>query len=321
MKLSAPGKVLWVGRYSVVFGGISHVIAVDKRATCEIEDANERIFETSVGVFKGKGNELIESVIKVLEEKFGDLGNFKVKLYNQEGFYIDGKKTGLGSSSASTVALTACLYARLNGGKINKDEIYKLAQKANYIRQKGIGSGFDIAAAVFGSIIYRRFNDIEKVDSYQESLEIPSKYEMILGYTGRSSSTVDLVKRFVDRSNDPRFKEYMELIERENQMVIKYLKMGDLDNLIPHLELANRLLNSLSKEIVGVEIESERDRKLIGIAVENGAAVALSPGAGGGDSLFVLGEDLSEVRKKWSELGLKIIPIKQDSGLRVEDDA
>lgn len=320
MKLSAPGKVLWIGSYSVVFGGISHVIAVNKRVTCEVEDSDERIFETSVGYFKGRGNELIESVIGVLEEKFGNLGNFKVKLYNSDGFYLNGKKTGLGSSSASTVVLTACLYTRVKG-KIDVDEIYRLAQKANYIRQKGIGSGFDIAAAVYGSIIYRRFNDVEKMDSYQESLKLPEKYQMILGFTGRSSNTVDLVRKFVEKSNDLKFKEYMALIEKENEMAIKYLKVGDIGNLVPHLKLARKLLNSLSKSLIGVEIESEKDRELIDIAERYGAVVALSPGAGGGDSLFAIGEDLEKVVEKWIERGLKIIPIKQDSGLRVENEA
>ncbi|MBB5254244.1 phosphomevalonate kinase [Sulfurisphaera ohwakuensis] len=312
--ISAPGKILWIGSYSVVFGGISHVIAINRRVRCDIKSSDNFIFETTYGTFKDRGNELIESVITVFKEKFGNLPPFHVKLFNDEDFQIHGKKTGLGSSSASTVALTSCIYYHLFNN-LNKDEIYKLAQKANYIRQKGIGSGFDIASAVYGSIVYRRFYDIEKIDSIIEPLKI-GNYEMLLGFIGESFSTVNSVAKFIEKSNNEEFKKVMKYIDEENIMAIKLIKLGKIEEAIEHVKLARRFLNGLAKKIVGVEIENEKIRRLIEIA-ENDALIALSPGAGG-ESVFALGKDLSKVKEKWKKENVIVIELKEDEGLRIE---
>ncbi|AWR97867.1 GHMP kinase [Acidianus sulfidivorans JP7] len=316
--ITAPGKVLWIGSYSVVFGGISHVIAIDKRVRCEKYPSDKLIFETSYGTFYEKGNELIESVITVIKSELGEIPKLRIKLFNDKCFQIDNKKTGLGSSSASTVALTACLYEEITK-KFDLDEIHKLSQKANFIRQKGIGSGFDIAAAVYGSIIYRRFSSLEKIDAFHEKLNLGNKYEMILGFTGRSSETTSLVKKFMEKQNDKKFSEYMKEIELENSTAIELLKLRKIDEASLHIKFARRYLNLLSKEVIGIELENERDKELMRLAEDSGALISLMPGAGGGDVIFALGEDLKKVIKAWEEKGLKIIRIREDEGLKIED--
>lgn len=313
--ISAPGKVLWIGNYSVVFGGISHVIAINKRVRCEVKNSDSFIFETTYGTFKDKGNALIESVLQVMREKYGSIPPIYVKLYNDKEFQINGKKTGLGSSSAATVALTACIYYYLFK-RLDKDEIYKISQKANYIRQKGIGSGFDIAAAVYGSIVYRRFKDIEKVDSEIEPLKI-GNYEMILGFIGESFDTVNSVSKFVEKSNDEEFKTVMKYIDEENIMAIKLLKLGKIDEACEHVRLARKYLNSLAERVVGIKIENEKIRKLIEIAENNSALIALSPGAGG-ESVFAIGDDLTKVKEEWKKENVIVIDLKEDEGLRID---
>lgn len=82
----------------------------------------------------------------------------------------DTHKTGLGSSAALVTALTAALlsfYAELPGrddGQAPSTQVcptartHNLAQAAHCAAQGKIGSGFDIAAAVYGSCVYRRFS-------------------------------------------------------------------------------------------------------------------------------------------------------------------
>ena len=313
--ISAPGKVLWIGNYSVVFGGISHVIAVNKRVRCEVKNSDSFTFETTYGTFKEKGNSLIESVLQVMREKYGSIPPIHVKLFNDKEFQVNGKKTGLGSSSASTVALTGCIYYHLFK-RLDKDEIYKIAQKANYIRQRGIGSGFDIASAVYGSIVYKRFKDIEKVDSEVEPLRI-GNYEMVLGFIGESFDTVNSVAKFVEKSNEEEFKITMKYIDEENVMAIKLLKMGKIDEACEHVRLVRRYLNSLAERVVGIKIENEKIRKLIEIAENNSALIALSPGAGG-ESVFAIGEDLSKVKEEWRKENVIVIDLKEDEGLRID---
>lgn len=69
-------------------------------------------------------------------------------------------KTGLGSSAALVTSLTTALLAWYTG--LRKDQIpqhlvHNLAQAAHCAAQGKVGSGFDVAAAVFGACLYRRF--------------------------------------------------------------------------------------------------------------------------------------------------------------------
>ncbi|KAI9886267.1 MAG: hypothetical protein M1823_001938 [Watsoniomyces obsoletus] len=73
-------------------------------------------------------------------------------------------KTGLGSSAALVTALTAALlhhYAP-NSTKLSEDHgkstLHNLAQIVHSVAQGKVGSGFDVAAAVYGSCRYRRFS-------------------------------------------------------------------------------------------------------------------------------------------------------------------
>ncbi|RMZ87861.1 hypothetical protein DV736_g4921, partial [Chaetothyriales sp. CBS 134916] len=84
-------------------------------------------------------------------QRFTDFG---VKL-------IDAHKTGLGSSAALTTALTASLvafYSKLpDADRLPLKTIHNLAQAAHCAAQGKVGSGFDVATAVYGSCLYRRF--------------------------------------------------------------------------------------------------------------------------------------------------------------------
>ena len=74
-------------------------------------------------------------------------------------------KTGLGSSAALVTAFTTAVVAYYAPREVSdassteeKLRIHNLAQAAHSAAQGKIGSGFDVAAAVYGSCIYRRFS-------------------------------------------------------------------------------------------------------------------------------------------------------------------
>ncbi|KAL6248148.1 phosphomevalonate kinase [Rhinocladiella similis] len=73
----------------------------------------------------------------------------------------DAHKTGLGSSAALVTSLVAALLAfYLKDGRdeeLPQQVIHNLAQAAHCAAQGKVGSGFDVAAAVYGSCLYRRF--------------------------------------------------------------------------------------------------------------------------------------------------------------------
>lgn len=67
-------------------------------------------------------------------------------------------KTGLGSSACLVTIVTAGLLAYFGlDVTAMKDTVHAVAQLAHCLAQKKVGSGFDVAAAVYGSIFYRRF--------------------------------------------------------------------------------------------------------------------------------------------------------------------
>lgn len=71
-------------------------------------------------------------------------------------------KTGLGSSAALVTALVSALVVHRTMHPddliIARPKLHNLAQAAHCAAQGKIGSGFDVAAAVYGSCFYRRFS-------------------------------------------------------------------------------------------------------------------------------------------------------------------
>lgn len=84
--------------------------------------------------------------------------HFGVKLH-------DAHKTGLGSSAALVTALTAGVLAHYVPQRVldvtseqGSLQLHNLAQAAHCAAQGKVGSGFDVAAAVHGSCVYKRFS-------------------------------------------------------------------------------------------------------------------------------------------------------------------
>lgn len=100
-------------------------------------------------------------------------------------------KTGLGSSAALITALTASLLSFYTDIAIFCDDgrriVHNLAQAAHCAAQGKVGSGFDIAAAVYGSCIYRRFDPavLEDVllDSNEYNYSFRSSLQVVVART------------------------------------------------------------------------------------------------------------------------------------------
>ena len=152
-------------------------------------------------------------------------------------------KTGLGSSAALVTSLVGAIMGFVGGydlprapsagkssraasWKVSEDlqVIHRLAQLSHVVAQGKVGSGFDVCAAVFGSICYERYspsllhtflstgvhsagsapcvNDLLKVlelqnpwDHVAEPFGLPHGLDIILGDIKQGSSTPSMVKR------------------------------------------------------------------------------------------------------------------------------
>src|SRR3989344_2396885 len=161
--VSAPGKLMLFGEHAVVYNHPCLVTAVDQRIRLEaeiLESSNFELEASDVDVSnykkpiselgKGeipKGAKFVEVAVKNIYEKFGLKKGLRITTTSEFS-----SKFGFGSSSASTVCSVKALSELFDLSLSNK-EIFDLAYKT-VLDIQGKGSGFDVAAAVYGGTIY-----------------------------------------------------------------------------------------------------------------------------------------------------------------------
>ncbi len=182
--VSAPGKLMLSGEWSVLEGAPCIVLAVDRRVYAKAKESptmsvNLRDFniKTKAWVRGGKvefakRDERLVFTGHALETALNYLweGGAKTKTFSLEtssdisAVRHRGKKmkAGFGSSAAAVVAITGAVL-KLHGIGIEtrqeKENLFKLGVIAHYKAQGKIGSGFDVAASTFGgALAYRRFD-------------------------------------------------------------------------------------------------------------------------------------------------------------------
>lgn len=174
-------------------------------------------------------------------------------------------KTGLGSSAGLvTVLTTALLSFFIKDFKLdeNLNRIHNLAQVAHCHSQGKVGSGFDVAAATFGSIVYKRFDPIlineltnERDLNYNKELlkliddsnweikndkvKLPNEIKLIMGDIKTGSNTPKLVSKVLNwKKSDPEsLKIYTELSNLNNEFINCLNKLDAIDSTESYKEL------------------------------------------------------------------------------------
>ncbi|CAI2363568.1 unnamed protein product [Moneuplotes crassus] len=84
-------------------------------------------------------------------------------------------KTGMGSSATFITSFIATLYCLASKKQALSEEelkeVHILAQIANSVCAKKIGSGFDIAAATYGHLVFKRYNTKEDLPQIIEGID------------------------------------------------------------------------------------------------------------------------------------------------------
>lgn len=253
-----------------------------------------------------------------------DEGNPAINLYNLriESDLDDkktGKKYGLGSSAAVTVAAVRAL-CKWYGLTLTTPELCKLAIIASSLVKKS-GSGGDVAASTYGGwVMYRAYNrewleaEIEMIESGDSSLhnllrkkwprfevkrlKVGAGLRLLVGWTGSPASSAELVGSVkagvkagdltVHNPAKTRAKTYAKTYEdfcvqseKCVQKIANALENGDIDALLSGFARNRALLKDLG-EITGTLIETPKLTRLIEVANDAGLPSKTS-GAGGGD--------------------------------------
>ncbi|KRO27401.1 phosphomevalonate kinase [Lactiplantibacillus fabifermentans DSM 21115] len=348
--VKAPGKLYIAGEYAVVERGFPAIIvALDQFVTATIAPSetvgsivSKQYQENSIVwrrqgdamVFDNRDNPFhyILSAISLTEtyahEAGRELGVYHLGI-NSELDSADGKKYGLGSSAAVTVATVKalCQFYQL---PMDKSKLFKLAAIA-HLSVQGNGSLGDIAASVYGGwIAYHSFDrqwlqsqrqkstlsDLLAMDWPDLQIELltpPSDLRLVIGWTGSPASTSHLVDK-VAMSKAKERHEYQTFLH-ESKDCLKRMIAGfhanDLAAIQAELRHNRRLLQGLSA-FSHVTIETPILKKMITIAEAAGAAAKTS-GAGGGDCGIVLIDraiNPQAMLQQWAHEGIERLNLK-----------
>ena len=182
---------------------------------------------------------------------------------------------GFGSSSAVTV----CTIKALNEifkASLSPKEVFNLAYHA-VLDVQGVGSGFDIAAAVYGGTLY--FATGGKVI---ETLNI-SPLPLVVGYTGIKADTTTLIQQVAQLKNH--YPQRVNRIFNSISKLVASAKTALLKSDYPH---SGRLMNQNQKLLTDLGVSTPELDKLILAARHAGAYGAKLSGAGGGDCMIAL---------------------------------
>lgn len=318
--VQAPGKLYIAGEYAVVEPGYpAIVVALDQFVTVSIADAydhgtiNSKQYEEMPVRWRRRGNQLVidkrdnpfEYILSSIHytEKYALEKQHSLELFNltvnSQLDSQDGKKYGLGSSAAVTVATVKALsqFYKLN---LSKEEIFKLASISHFQVQHN-GSFGDIAASVYGGwIAYQSpdrqwltqmlathsLTEILQSDWPQlsiEQLEFPANLNLLIGWSGSPASTPVLVDKIAvfRTKQQQRYQQFLDDSRACLQKMIAGFKHGSSQIIKQQINVNRQILRQLA-QFSGVIIETPKLQKLCEIASNYGAA-AKSSGAGGGD--------------------------------------
>ncbi|MEU3902098.1 phosphomevalonate kinase [Streptomyces sp. NPDC045251] len=359
----APGKLFVAGEYAVVEpGNPAILVAVDRHITVAVSDTGTRSGSAGAAVVissdLGPGTvpwrwyedrlvpcgadddgrargafahvvSAIETVGRLLTERGLSLPTLSVSVSSR--LHDNGRKYGLGSSGAVTVATVAAV-ASCCGLKLSADERYRLAMLAT-ARIDPKASGGDLAASTWGGWIAYQAPDRAFVLDLARRIGIdrtlgapwpghtvrrlppPDGLSLEVGWTGEPVSTAALVSDLHRRSwrGTASHRRFVETTNGCVRAATAALEAGDREGLLHQVRAAREELARLDDE-VGLGIFTPRLTRLCEAAEAVGGAAKPS-GAGGGDCGIALldaeaSRDISHVRQRWATAGVLPLPIR-----------
>ena len=316
---SAPGKLMLFGEHAVVYNRPCIVTAVEQRMYATIELLDLQNFELQAPDVKvtdykkpvtdlgngeiPKGAQFVEIAAKNFFEKYNI--SHGIKITTKSDF---SSEFGFGSSSASTVCVIKAL-SEIFDTKLSNKEIFDISYKT-VLEIQGKGSGFDVAAAVYGGTLY--FVTGGKIIEQLQILNIP----LIVGYSGIKADTVSLINSVKEFSN-----QNPQLVEGVYNSIEIIVNKAKEEVVKQNWEQVGLLMSENQKLLQSLGVSIPKIDNMILSANDAGAYGAKLSGAGGGDCIIAIAppEKISDVKTSIEKCDAKILHVSTNAkGVKIE---
>lgn len=284
---SAPGKLMIFGEHAVLYGYPCIVTAVDLRMRVGVKLNSGPSVEVKTDISPEPfilSREQIERRVDVPKEvsfvivavrRFWEHFNlaFGAEITTKSEFTYS---YGLGSSSAVTVATIRALASAAKV-EISKDTIFRLAYESVKEVQRGDASGFDVAAAVYGGLLYYVSGGSTIREIRSDSLPL------VVCYSGTKASTVELVGKVRQLHRDRPM--YVDEIMTE---IGEIVNSGEAALLAADYPQLGRLMKRNQNLLAGLGVSTDVLDTLVDSALVGSAYGAKLSGAGGGDCIIAV---------------------------------
>jgi len=275
----APGKLMIAGEYSVLWGGKSIVAACNNyQAEARYEACNKwAFFARTSGSFVSHAEHKLFLATKEAARRLGVMPKLGAYYLDTHAFYNPHTKNkiGLGSSAAGVTALSKLFLAQ--NGIEDHATLHTLASLAHRNFSKSIGSGADIAASVYETLI--EFHNVGP-NPHINPVILPWWQEFIWIDTLRPQNTRTFVSKALDTAQKEK-KIITQFIEQSNYFCAMLLNAKSAQETVLPVSSVYKLLQNLS-EISKLDIISTEHQKIHELALSLGGSAKPS-GAGGGD--------------------------------------
>lgn len=298
-RASAPGSLMLLGEYAVLYRKPALVCAVEKRITVCIQPRRDKQI-----IISSNGYEpwimTIPRLAITPPFRFVTACLFQYRKRLPAGCDIEihsefSDQIGLGSSAAVTVATVAALSSWLG---VENNALSLLREARFIIRQvQGVGSGADVAASVLGGVVAYRATPLS---AQKFSISLP----LTVVYSGSKTPTVEVIRRVEQRfSSSPfLFKSLCSSIQECVEEGILSLQEQNGERLGRAMNVQQGLMHALgvSTPLLDYLIEQLRANPIV-----MGAKIS---GSGLGDCVIGLGE-VGEFKVEEKQSGVKQIRV------------
>jgi len=206
---SAPGSLMIMGEHAVLHNHPCLITSISSRIHVKLKPRNDKI--VSITSILGKWKGILKNfpqkcqyqfIVKTIEY-FNPNNGFDLFITNEFQSNI-----GLGSSTAVVVSMFF-VFNEWMKTNFHKQKILLCCIKVIQSIQKGIGSGADVAASIYGGlIIYRKIDSFLKSTIIIRSLSFKLPYSIFVIYSGRKISTFDVVQ-YIEKKICPKKKFFL----------------------------------------------------------------------------------------------------------------